>query len=121
MKKGFTLVEMLGIVTVLSIILLVVFPALNKSLKQMKTTAGDNFTNNLKISAEAYVEINRDKFPELDSVGGTIEVKIQDLYDSNLLKGRDENINPNSKIIVEVQDDKSLKYYYDGKEIRFGG
>lgn len=121
MKKGFTLVEMLGIVTVLAVVLLVTFPALNKSLKQMKITAGDNFTNNLKISTEAYVGINIDKFPELDSVGGTIEVKIQDLYDANLLKGKDENIDPNSKITVEVQADKSLKYYYDGKEIGFGG
>ena len=34
MKKGFTLIEMLGIIAVLALILLVTFPILTSSLKQ---------------------------------------------------------------------------------------
>ena len=36
MKKGFTLIEMLGIITVLAILLLLTFPNLHNSLKKQK-------------------------------------------------------------------------------------
>ena len=65
MKKGFTLIEMLGIITVIGIIMLVAFPNINKSLKNMKQSTINNFTNNLKVSAEAYIEINRENYEEL--------------------------------------------------------
>ena len=37
MRKGFTLIEMLGIIAVLAVILFVTFPAMNKSLKEIKS------------------------------------------------------------------------------------
>lgn len=117
MKKGFTLVEMLGIIAVLAVVLLVTFPNINKSLKQMKVNNNNNFTNNLKVSAETYIELNRDKYPELDTPGGSTTIKIQELYDSNLLKGKNENINHDSTLTVEMGEDYILKYYYDGEQI----
>lgn len=111
MKKGFTLIEMLGIITVLAILLLVTFPNLSKSLKQTKETKNNNFTNNLKISAEAYIELNRDNFPELDE-GGSTTITIQDLYDANLLKGQYEGIDTTNKIIITKNIDNTLDYIY---------
>ena len=35
-NKGFTLIEMLGIITVVGVILLVVFPNISKSIQSMK-------------------------------------------------------------------------------------
>ncbi len=117
MKKGFTLIEMLGIVTILGIVLLVTFPVMNKSLKQMKENTNNNFTNNLKVSAEAYIELNRKKYPELNEIGGTATITIQDLYDSNLLKGQYENVNLTDQVIVTVEEDKTLSYSYKGEKI----
>lgn len=110
MKKGFTLIEMLGIITVLGIILLVTFPVLNKTLKQMKENTNNNFENNLKISAETYIELNRDNYENIDVPGTEITFTVQDLYDAELLKGRNDDINPNDQILVTVQSDKTLTY-----------
>ena len=117
MKKGFTLIEMLGIITVLAILLIVTFPNLSNSLKKTKENKNNNFTNNLKVSAEAYVELNRDRFSELNNTNGTIQIKIQDLYDSNLMKGNYGNIDTSTTVTVTKQLDGTLKYYYDGNEI----
>ena len=117
MKKGFTLIEMLGIITVLAVILLVTFPTLNRTLKTMKENTDDNFTNNLKVSVETYVELNKDNYPELQTSGNSITVKIQELYESNLLKGKYEGIDTNSTVTVVSQEDKTLKFYYRGEEI----
>lgn len=117
MKKGFTLIEMLGIITVLAILLLVTFPNLSKSLKITKQNENNNFTNNLKVSAEAYVELNRDKYGNLDLPGGSISFTIQDLYDANLLKGQYEELNMNDAIVVVTDQDKTLKYFYKDQEI----
>ena len=117
MKKGFTLIEMLGIITVLAVILLVTFPVMNKSLKKMKENTNDNFTNNLKISAEAYIELNRDNYENIDVPGTEIAFTIQDLYDANLLKGQYDNINMSDKIKAIVGQDLILRYYFNGKQI----
>ena len=117
MKKGFTLIEMLGIITVLAILLLLTFPNLNKSLKKTKENKNNNFTNNLKISTEAYVELNRDKFPELNNTNGTVQIKIQELYDANLMKGNYDNLDTSTLVTVTKQSDGTLKYYYSGNEI----
>lgn len=117
MKRGFTLIEMLGVIAVLAVILLVTFPALSKSLKNTKEATTNSFINNLKVSTEAYIELNRDRYPELKEVGGTTTITIQDLYDANLLKGSNENINSSDQISIVVESDKSLTYYFDGNQI----
>lgn len=117
MKKGFTLIEMLGIIAVLAVVLLVTFPVMNKSLKKMKENTTNNFENNLKISAETYIELNRDNYENIDVPGTEIAFTIQDLYDANLLKGQYENINTTDKIKVIVGQDLILRYYFNGEQI----
>ena len=117
MKKGFTLIEMLGIITVIAILLLITFPNMNKSLKEMKQQKENNFTNNLKISAETYIELNRDNYENLDIPGTEISFTVQDLYDANLLKGQYENVNSQDKIKVIVGTDGILRYFFKGVQI----
>ena len=117
MKKGFTLIEMLGVITVLAVVLLVTFPVMNKSLKKMKENTTNNFTNNLKVSAEAYIELNRDNYENIDIPGTEISFTIQDLYDANLLKGQYENINMSDQIKAIVGQDLILRYYFNGEQI----
>ena len=117
MKRGFTLIEMLGIITVLAVVLLVTFPILNNSLKKMQENKDNNFTNNLKISAETYIELNRDNYENLDIPGTEITFSVQELYDANLLKGQYENVNQQDKIKVIVGQDLILRYYFNGEQI----
>lgn len=117
MKKGFTLIEMIGIIAVLGVVLLVTFPVLNNSLKKMKENTSHNFTNNLKISAETYIELNRNKYENLDVPGTEISFTIQELYDSNLLKGKYENVNSSDKVKAIVGQDLIIRYYFNGEQI----
>ena len=117
MKKGFTLIEMLGIITVLAILLIITFPNLSKSLKMTKEHKNNNFTNNLKVSAEAYIELNRDSYENLDIPGTEISFTVQELYDANLLKGQYENVNTEDTIKVIVGTDGILRYFYNGSQI----
>jgi competence protein ComGC len=110
MKKGFTLIEMLGIIAVLAVVLLVTFPVLNNSLKTMKENQNENLIKNLKISAEAYIELNRKNYPELDNSGSTT-ITIEDLYDAELLKGNYQ-VNTSNQIIITKQENGTLEYYY---------
>lgn len=117
MKKGFTLIEMLGIIAVLAVVLLVTFPVMNKSLKKMKENTTNNFENNLKISAETYIELNRDNYENIDVPGTEISFTIEDLYNAELLKGKYDNINLTDQILVTVENDKTLTYTFNGKQI----
>ena len=120
MKKGFTLIEMLGIITVMAILLLITFPNMSKSLKEMKENEKNNFTNNLKISAETYIELNRNKYTELYKPYGKVYVKIQDLYDANLMNGQYDNISMNDTITVFSTSNLELKYYFNNQQIGYG-
>lgn len=120
MKKGFTLIEMLGIITVLAILLIVTFPNLSKSLKKMKDDNNKNFTNNLKVSAETYIELNRNKYTELYKPYGKVYVKIQDLYDANLMNGQYDNISMDDTITVFSTSNLELKYYFNNQQIGYG-
>ena len=111
MKKGFTLIEMLGIITVLAVVLLVTFPALNQSLKTMQENKDNNTLKNLRVSAESYIELNRKNYPELDNANSAT-ITIQELYDANLLKGQYANVNPSDKIIITKKTDGVLDYFY---------
>lgn len=92
MKKGFTLIEMLGIIAVLAVVLLVTFPVLNNSLKKMQEDKNKNFMNNLKISAEAYAGLN--------NIDTATQITVQDLYDVSLLKGQYNGLDTSSKLSV---------------------
>ena len=120
MKKGFTLIEMLGIIAVLAVVLLVTFPVMNKSLKKMTEDKNTNFTNNLKVSAESYIELNRNKYPELYKPYGKAFIKIQDLYEAELIKGKNDKISMYDTITVLATSDLQLKYFFNNKQIGFG-
>ena len=117
-NKGFTLVELLGVFVVLAIMLIVTVPAITSSLKSADQKEYDSFVNNIIDSAELYVETNREKFPELSSIGGVSAVPIRDLIDSGFLK--ENTINPDTDEVVDrtelvglyVNDDKTIYYEY---------
>ncbi len=54
-RKGFTLIEMIGIITLLAIILLVALPSMTKTLKRNEQKKYDNYINNLKLVSENYL------------------------------------------------------------------
>lgn len=62
MKKGFTLIEILAVVTIIGIIFILVMPKIVTSLKNKKNDV-DNVTNNMVLSAaKNYIANNTEKF-----------------------------------------------------------
>ena len=55
-KKGFTLVEMLGILVVLTIIVVISVPAITSSLKKANQQKYDNWLEKFSIAAEDNLE-----------------------------------------------------------------
>lgn len=114
-KKGFTLVEMLGILVVLTIIVVISVPAITSSLKKANQQKYDNWLENLYIAAEEYVESHREDFYEVNA-GATSYLSIQQLIDQGYLEESikdpetGEDITDVAVIKITVNDDQTLKY-----------
>lgn len=114
-NRGFTLVELIAVMTLLAAIILVTVPVIINTIKKNDDKLGENFEKSLKQAAELYVERNRDVFPDLNNIGGTAEVSTDTLIEEGYLKQDLENPIDNSsvlnyKIIVEVGNDNIFIY-----------
>lgn len=54
MKKGFTLIEVVGIIVILGVVALFSVPALTKTLKESADKSYEEYEKNIKIAAESY-------------------------------------------------------------------
>ncbi len=61
-KKGFTLIELMGIIIILSLISLLVIPTIDKSIKLFKENAYNNQIANIKLAAKNWGTDNLYKF-----------------------------------------------------------
>lgn len=115
---GFTLIEVIAVVILLSIILLVSLPALSSTLKNTKEKRYQEFLNDLYIATEAYITMNDELFPQLKYDNGTAFINISELVYNNYInhnKGNpktEEDISLESTIKVTKLQDKSLTYDY---------
>lgn len=114
-KYGFTLVEMLGVFTLLSLILLVSVPSLTGMLKKQKENQYLGYLNDIYLATEAYIENN--DF-ELSQPGETIYVKIEDIVKAKFLKSTMINPKTSKKIDLDhyikvvVNEDNTFHYEY---------
>ncbi len=67
-KKGFTLVELLAVIVILSIILLVAVPAVKKTVDRAKKKSAENDAVMIKNIAEKYYTSNLDKDEEITGI-----------------------------------------------------
>jgi len=120
-KKGFTLVELLGVFVILSIIVLVTFPYATGLLRNTKDSEYKGFEKNLFLATEAYIESNSEIYSQF-SENGTIDyISISDLIENQFLSKKMTNpktkteINENGCIKVTKNNDK-LNYEYISEE-----
>ena len=90
-KKGFTLVELLGVFVILSIIVLVTFPYATGLLRNTKDSEYKGFEKNLFLATEAYIESNSEIYSQF-SENGTIDyISISDLIENQFLSKKMTN------------------------------
>ena len=107
------MIELLAIVTVLSIILLVSFPTLINMTRSDRERQYNDMVKTLCKAGETYIYNNKDLFPELGVAENILYVETNTLMDYNLVNKNE--INPKTKknlfgrLEYTVQSDKSLK------------
>ena len=113
-KKGFSLVELMGIIIILSLISLLVIPSIDRSIKNFKLRAYESQIQNIRLASKDWVTDFLGKYA-LDD-GETITISLSQLKAGGYLE--EEFINPNTDAvfpddmqinITRVED--SLQYF----------
>jgi len=102
-KKGFTLAELLGVLTVLGIIGIIVFPAVDKALKQGKEDLYNIQISNIKTGAMAWVSENPFIAPENEGDVITLtlgQLKQTGKVDDDIKNPEDKTLFPNDMLIT---------------------
>ena len=82
-KKGFTLIEIMGVIAVISLIFLIAIPTILNKVKKGQDTI-DESTQNMIISAtKDYMNDNINDYPE--EIGNVYCIDINDLIDKNYI------------------------------------
>jgi len=116
-NKGFTLIELIGIVVILVAIFLVSFPILSGIMKEDEDVLYEDMVNDLCLAGKTYIYSNVDEFPELSTPDSTINIPIITLINYGSVSKNKENpktgeLIQNHKLIFTVQEDNNLKCKY---------
>ncbi len=97
-NKGFTLVEIIGVITIIAIILVFAVPAVVGILKKNDVNEYDRFIKDLCLSTETYAELNINSYPNLNNIGNSYQISMQILLDNSYVKSTAVNPKTDEKI-----------------------
>jgi len=114
-NKAFTLIELIAVITLLALIVLVTVPVIINTLSNTEQKEYEDFKKLVTNAAELYVERNRNFYPELNEVGGAIDITADILVNEGYLKNDLENPVDNEhvsnyKIVAFVNDEEIINY-----------
>lgn len=104
MKKGFTLVELLGVIVILGLIAMIAIPTINSALNSSRDKAYNEQVRTIEQSARTYMSENSLKLPR-KTEGSTCCIKVDTLKQYGLLTS-DDIKNPKYKKDSEEEDEK---------------
>ncbi len=114
-KRGYTLVELLGILAVMAIMLLITVPAIIRTMKNADNQKYIAFQNSITNAAELYYESDPSKYPLSNGVG---YILVQDIIDAGYLKSTITDpktgklIDGSTFVEVKLNDDKTKTFTY---------
>ena len=114
MKKGFTMIELLAVFTLLGIILVITLPKMTATLKKSDKSSYDNFIKTIELATEAYVTDNR----IIIENGSSTSLYLKDIIEGGYLKSSLVNPSTNQKIsnaiytrIIASKDNNGILSY----------
>ena len=119
MKKGFTLVELLGVIVILGIIGMITVPLVQRTIIENNQKLCEDQVASFERAARSFANKNTYKMEDLiTSSGGTYNVTLSELQDEGLLPDGDienpltgENFNLNTGVhITESHNQFAYKY-----------
>lgn len=84
-NKGFTLIELMGIMAVMAFMILLLAPAMTRIVKNADNDKIDKFNKVVILACESYVEANRDKFSNLTTPNTERTIKVNVIIDAGYL------------------------------------
>ena len=94
-QKGFTLVELMGILVILGVIIVFTVPSITKTLKNSETNELKEYQNTICLAAKSYVELENKGFPE-----NNIKFSTESDYNINRFSKLLSNLNINHSIDI---------------------
>jgi prepilin-type N-terminal cleavage/methylation domain-containing protein len=121
-KKGFTLVELIISIALLSLIGISIGTTLNKSYQKNQKNEYDEFINKIESSANVYASADTNILNQLETSKGFIDIEAKELIDSGILST--DLVNPKTgnkiqssdKIRVTLDDNGTLKFEFNPSE-----
>lgn len=86
-NKGFTLIELIGTIVILSLLLLIISPLVTRSIKEGTNKADEQIKTNIELAAKNWASDNKGLLPS--SKDENYKVKISELQNQGYL---DDNI-----------------------------
>lgn len=99
-KDGFTLVELLGVLVIISLILIVSVPAIINNFKSSENEEMENFKKELYGAAESYYIENIDRF-DFDT-SPTYKIYVSELVSEGYISG--SRVNPTFKTKISFEN-----------------
>ena len=109
MKKGFTLIELIAVLVLLSLIAIFTFPSVNKTIKDRKEALYNVQIDNIKASAVSYIDKNG-LFKDNDKVIVTLcQLKQSGFTDEKIKNPIDNKYIPDDSLVIVTKDEKDFK------------
>lgn len=114
MKKGFTLVELIAVIVLLSLIALFTFPSVNKTIKDRKEALYNVQIDNIKASAVSYIDKNG-LLKDNDKVIVTLcQLKQNGFTDEKIKNPINNKYIPDDSKVIVTKDERKFIYGTDG-------
>jgi prepilin-type N-terminal cleavage/methylation domain-containing protein len=120
-KKAFTLVELIAVIVVLGILLTITTLSVTSYLSQTKETSFNSLVESIETSTEMYVLDHSSQFPQLDIIGSSFDIELNDLVTNNYISdividqrsGEEIPLTTKVRVNVVAKDDITVDFIYD--------
>ena len=111
-NKGFTLIELIGTIVILSLIVLVIVPPISSSIKNGAEKADEQTKQSIIMAAKSWVSDNKP--------AATCCIKVSELESSGYIDGdvtwQSKKEKDNNQIFVKIKKQANNKYEYEYSE-----
>lgn len=97
-KKGYTLIELLAVLSIIAVILLIAIPSVTRQLTGIEDNNYKQFKQNIYLGAESYINANPDEFVSLKEANGESCIDIENLVYEGWIKSTMKNPKTGKKI-----------------------
>ncbi len=111
-RKGFTLIELMGVIVVMSIILLVGLPTISNMMKKDVESTYERYLVELYAASESYFVENKDFYPALAAPGGQAYVTIDELMSEGYIRNVVTDPETNEDLPIETQVEVTVNADY---------